>query len=197
MSLRFGTNPRDWLDGKWNRWWSRDRGRKRRALTERDEAAVQHWQLNLPGNGGEAVARIKVTLLRWLLRCSRRACAPVMMMVLPVRVGMRTASGRGGPRAIGTDAAQTEDAAAGRLRSQRRHFLKTKWGWLLMRRGLNGEQIDAGAGLVGFHQKFRKNGHAEVLQFKANFLENETRYWETYFAGIWIKFCTDILETII
>ena len=70
------------------------------------------------------MARIKVTLLRWLLRCSRRASAPVMMMVLPVRVGMRAASGRGGPRAIGTDAAQTEDTAAGRLRSQRRHFLE-------------------------------------------------------------------------
>lgn len=64
-----------------------------------------------------------------------------MMMVLPVRVGMRAASGRGGPRAIGTDAAQTEDTGAGRLRSQRRHFLKTKCGWLLMRRGLNGEQM--------------------------------------------------------
>jgi len=41
------------------------------------------------------------------------------MMMLPVRVGMRvgTGGGRGGTCAIGTDAAQTEDATAGRLRS--------------------------------------------------------------------------------
>jgi len=42
-----------------------------------------------------------------------------MVMMLPVRVGMRvgTGGGRGDARAIGADAAQTEDAAAGRLRS--------------------------------------------------------------------------------
>lgn len=47
----------------------------------------------------------------------------MMMMMLSVRVGMRvgTGDGRSSTRAIGTDAAQTENTPAGRLRSQRRH----------------------------------------------------------------------------
>lgn len=61
-----------------------------------------------------------MTLSGRFLRRSGRASAPVMMMVLPVRVGMRVGTGgnRGRARTIGTDAAQTENAtAAGRLRS--------------------------------------------------------------------------------
>jgi len=61
-----------------------------------------------------------VTLSGRFLWCSGRASAPVVMMMLPVRVGMRVGTGGGRSRActIGTDAAQTENtAAAGRLRS--------------------------------------------------------------------------------
>lgn len=97
---------------------------KKKNLTERDEAAVEHRELDLAGNGGDAVARIKMTLPGRFLRRPGRASAPVMMMVPPVRVGMGTGGGRGGTGPIRTDAAQPEDTAAGRLRSQRRHFLR-------------------------------------------------------------------------
>lgn len=77
---------------------------QRRGLTEGDEAAVQHRQLDLAGNRGEAVARIEMPFPRWFLRRSGRAPAPVMMMVLPVRVRVGTGGGRGGTGAIRTDA---------------------------------------------------------------------------------------------
>lgn len=66
-----------------------------------------------------------MTLPGRFLRRPGRASAPVMMMVPPVRVGMGTGGGRGGTGPIRADAAQPEDTAAGRLRSQRRHFLET------------------------------------------------------------------------
>lgn len=66
-----------------------------------------------------------MTLPGRFLRRPGRAPAPVMMMVpAPVRVGVGTGGGRGGACPIRADAAQTEDTAAGRLRPQRRHFLR-------------------------------------------------------------------------
>lgn len=65
-----------------------------------------------------------MTLPGRFLRRPGRASAPVMMVVPPVRVGMGTGGGRGGTGPVGTDAAQPEDTAAGRLRPQRRHLLR-------------------------------------------------------------------------
>lgn len=99
-------------------------------LTEGDEAAVQHGELDLAGDGGDAVPRIEMTLPGRFLRRPGRASAPVVMMVPPVRVGMGTGGGRGGTGSVGTDAAQPEDTAAGRLRPQRRHLLRKQTGLL-------------------------------------------------------------------
>lgn len=73
-----------------------------------------------------------MTLPGRFLRRPGRASAPVMMMVPPVRVGMGTGGGRGGTGPIRADAAQPEDTAAGRLRSQRRHFLRKQAESLLL-----------------------------------------------------------------
>lgn len=69
-----------------------------------------------------------MTLSGRFLQRPGSASAPMVMMMPSVRVGMRMGAGAGRScaRTIGADAAQTENTAAGRLRSHGRHVLENR-----------------------------------------------------------------------